>query len=59
MYDVIKKFCKICEYKKDEEKIKKYDDILKKLKESLNTIGWDGQWFKRAYFKNKAPLRFE
>lgn len=58
MYDVIKKFCKICEYKKDNDRIKKYEVILEKLKDALNTNAWDGEWYRRAFFKDRTPLRF-
>ena len=30
-------------------KIPKYKQILEKLKKSLNTEGWDGRWYKRAF----------
>lgn len=56
MYDVINRFIKICEYKNDTEKVEKYNQILPKLKKALNTAGWDGKWYKRAYFKNSKPL---
>ncbi len=56
MYDVINRFIKICEYKNDTEKVEKYNQILPKLKNALNTAGWDGKWYKRAYFKNNKPL---
>lgn len=56
MYDVINRFIKICEYKNDTEKVEKYNQILPKLKKALNTAGWDGKWYKRAYFKNNKPL---
>ena len=30
-------------------KIEKYKSIMQQLKKSLNTNGWDGRWFKRAF----------
>lgn len=30
-------------------RIEKYKQILDKLKKSLNTWGWDGRWYKRAF----------
>lgn len=30
------------------EIIKKYTEIMQSLKHALNTVGWDGRWFKRA-----------
>lgn len=32
-----------------EEKIKKYETTMEKLKKSLNTNAWDGRWYKRAF----------
>ena len=56
MYDVIKKFIPICEYKKDFERIEKYEAIINKLKEDINNNAWDGNWYKRAFFKDGTPL---
>ena len=33
----------------NEEKINKYQEILNKLKKSLNKESWDGRWYKRAF----------
>lgn len=32
-----------------ENKIEKYKTIMNQLKRALNTNGWDGRWFKRAF----------
>jgi len=32
-----------------DEKYEKYKKILDELKKSLNTKGWDGRWYRRAY----------
>ncbi len=29
--------------------MEKYRNIQKELKQNLNTHGWDGRWYKRAY----------
>ena len=59
MADVISKFIKVCEHKKDREKVVKYQEILANLKEVVNTVAWDGNWYKRAFFKDGTPLRFK
>lgn len=56
MYDVIKRFIKICEYKTDNEKVEKYKVILEELKKALNSEAWDGKWYRRAFFENGIPL---
>lgn len=53
IYDILTKFIKICEYKNDIEKVKKYLKIQEELKKALNTSGWDGRWFKRAFTDNR------
>lgn len=32
-----------------EQQIAKYEAIMQKIKKALNTKGWDGRWFKRAF----------
>ena len=44
------------EYTADEEVINEYKNVLIKLKEALNTVGWDGKWYRRAFFKDNTPL---
>ena len=48
LYDVFNRFIKICGYKNRTDLVKKYTEIKEDLKKNLNTIGWDGRWFKRA-----------
>ena len=38
------------------EKIKKYAEVKNNLKKALNTKGWDGRWFKRAYMDDGSSL---
>ena len=62
LYDILSRFVPIMqkrleiESKKSEDKcrdlserIEKYKQILEKLKKALNTEGWDGRWYKRAF----------
>ncbi len=56
MHDVINKFIPICEFKNDQEDVLKYKEVLSKLKEALNKAGWDGKWYRRAYFKDMTPI---
>ena len=43
--------------KQDMERASKYKDIMDKLKKALNTNGWDGRWYKRAFMDNGDVLR--
>ncbi len=33
----------------EQEEIKMYENIMEKLKKALNTNGWDGRWYRRAF----------
>ncbi len=56
LYSVLDKFTKICEIKNDIKTKEKYENEMIKLKEALNKNGWDGKWFRRAYFKDGQVL---
>ena len=49
LYTVLDNFIPICEEKEDIELAKKYEEIKRNLKRALNTKGWDGRWYKRAF----------
>ena len=49
LYKILDGFIPICKEKNDEQLAIKYDEIKQKLKKALNTNGWDGRWYKRAY----------
>ena len=39
------------------EKINIYNNITEKLKRALNTNGWDGRWYRRAFMDDGNVLR--
>ena len=49
LYNILERFVKICEKREDKDKVQKYEEIKINLKKALNTNGWDGRWYKRAY----------
>ena len=49
LYLVLDKFIPICEEKGDTEKANQYLQIKNNLKKALNSQGWDGRWYRRAY----------
>ena len=53
LYDILAKFVKICTLKNDLSRAEKYEEIMRNLKKALNTSGWDGRWFRRAYTDNR------
>ncbi len=52
LYVVLKRFIPICEEKKEKEVAEKYKEIMESLRRALNTAGWDGRWYKRAFMDN-------
>lgn len=56
LYDVLKRWLPICEEKQDKSLVEKYTKVMQNLKKALNTAGWDGRWYKRAYMDNGDVL---
>ena len=48
MYDILNRFIPICERMDRKDISERYLQAKEKLKKSLNSVGWDGRWFKRA-----------
>ena len=49
LYHILDRFIPVIKEKGDAELAKKYEEIKVKLKKTLNSIGWDGRWYKRAF----------
>ncbi len=49
LYYILERFIPICTKRNDLETADKYEKIKEQLKKALNTNGWDGRWFKRAF----------
>ena len=49
LYLVLDRFIPICKEKEDFDKARFYEEMKENLKKALNTAGWDGRWFRRAY----------
>ena len=56
LYTVLNRFIPICERKNDMQRVEKYKNIMIDLKRALNTAGWDGRWYRRAYTDNGEVL---
>jgi cyclic beta-1,2-glucan synthetase len=56
LISIINSFTELCEKKEDGSRIVAYRDHVKKLSDALETTGWDGNWYKRAYFDDGQPL---
>ena len=49
LYNILDRFIPIVKNKNEEELSNYYEEIKLKLKKALNSNGWDGRWFKRAF----------
>lgn len=56
LYDILERFIPILEERNEQNKIQEYRNILILLKKNLNTKGWDGRWFRRAFTDNGEIL---
>ena len=52
----LQKFIPICREMGDSERADYYMDISVKVVEAIEDNGWDGNWYKRAFFDNGVPL---
>ena len=55
-YYILDRFIPICYKRGEEELAKKYEQIKINLKRVLNTNGWDGRWFRRAFMDDGNVL---
>lgn len=53
---ILDHFIPICEWKGDKNLAEKYKEIKNQLKRALNTNGWDGRWYKRAFMDDGNVL---
>lgn len=56
LYEVLNRFIPICESRQEQERVEKYKQIQVNLKKALNTVAWDGRWYKRAFMDDKKVL---
>jgi cellobiose phosphorylase len=56
LYSILTKFSGMCVKMNDTEHIDKYRDAAESVKKAIELHGWDGAWYKRAYFDNGVPL---
>ena len=57
LYKILTDWIPICEAENEKtEKIEELKTIQANLKKALNTNGWDGRWYKRAYMDNGDSL---
>lgn len=56
LYKIITDFLPICEHRQDQERIEKYLAYQAHLYQALNDAGWDGEWYRRAFYDDGAVM---
>jgi cellobiose phosphorylase len=56
LYDVLKQFQEIARRRGDEQFIELCEREANEIRSNIEKNGWDGEWYRRAYFDNGTPL---
>ncbi len=56
LYDILIRFITIARMHNDEQFAIECEKEAQQLKENINRNGWDGEWYRRAYFDDGIPL---
>ena len=56
LYSVLKHFAPLCQQRAEFEQATAYEQQANRLQAALETAGWDGEWYLRAYYDDGAPL---
>jgi cellobiose phosphorylase len=59
LYTTLDRFIPICRARKDKKRAERYEKVAAELVESIEKNGWDGGWYRRAYFDDGTPLGSE
>jgi len=56
LYHILADFIPICQQQDDSDRVARFQAFRTTLGAALNDGGWDGGWYRRAYYDNGAPL---
>ncbi|MGZ4117580.1 MAG: GH36-type glycosyl hydrolase domain-containing protein, partial [Bacteroidia bacterium] len=56
LYDVLLSFIEIAQQRNDTSLVSEFQKESKQLKANIEKNGWDGEWYRRAYFDDGTPL---
>ena len=56
LFTILRKFLPLCRARQDHARISRYERSLASLGKALNDGGWDGGWYRRAYYDDGSPL---
>lgn len=53
---ILDRWIPLCRQYREEQRADIYDEYRKDLLEAINGPGWDGEWYRRAYYDDGTPL---
>jgi len=56
LYDILKRFAPLCRHSGDPQLAQEYLEQAERIRQALEKNGWDGRWYRRAYFDDGTPL---
>jgi len=56
LYDVLRQFIALAQKRGDPKTAEKYTAEAETLRANIEAQGWDGEWYRRAYFDDGTPL---
>lgn len=56
LYDILRRFAPLSRDQGDEAGAAEYLKIAEAIRQALEKNGWDGRWYRRAYFDDGTPL---
>lgn len=56
LYYILGEFLPFCEQRQDATRVQRYREYREHLAVALNADGWDGEWYRRAWYDNGDPV---
>jgi cyclic beta-1,2-glucan synthetase len=56
LYGILEQFIPIARDRGDASRVTRYTEHRRALETAVNDGGWDGEWYRRAYYDDGAPL---
>jgi N,N'-diacetylchitobiose phosphorylase len=53
---ILRRWIPLCGERGDADRADRYASYLRELEAALGTAGWDGAWYRRAYYDDGAPI---
>ncbi len=53
---ILERVLPLCAQRGDDSRVVRYSAYREQLRAALNSAGWDGAWYRRAYYDNGQPM---